>query len=428
MVLPGQPARLAFLALVILASGKLAFGGDSKHKPDPGPPPAVRIEVGPLGYVAPRRAYLSFRYSTSTLDFIDNDHLLFTFRDAGLMHRVPDDLPDDQDQVIRAAVLDISTGKPVEQSQWRMHDRQRYLWPLRDGRFIVRQRNSLYLTDSHLELRPYLQFDTPLQAIEIAPDRKLMVIEVQKVPPPDPDPPKSMTEDFLGLNSPSRRRRTQVILLRPGDNKVLGQSETRNSVDLPLLTDGFLSLLEGKDTSSWVIQKEILHTDPQILTEFKSSCMPTLFPVSDAVTLAVGCPPKGGGDHLVSAISMTGRLLWQDKWKQRYIWPTFDYAEDGSRFAFESLQLNRDVNFMDYFGADDVVAQMVGVFDTRSGKLELTKNATPVLSAGHNYALSRDGRRFAILREGAIEIYDLPPLPVDPVATSPIANNTVQGK
>jgi hypothetical protein len=83
---------------------------------------------------------------------------------------------------------------------------------------------------------------------------------------------------------------------------------------------------------------------------------------------------------------------------------------------------------MDYFGADDVVAQMVGVFDTRSGKLELTKNATPVLSAGHNYALSRDGRRFAILREGAIEIYDLPPLPVDPVATSPIANNTVQGK
>jgi len=40
------------------------------------------------------------------------------------------------------------------------------------------------------------------------------------------------------------------------------------------------------------------------------------------------------------------------------------------------------------------------------------KTATPILSAGQNYALSADGRRFAILREGAIEIYDLPPVSV----------------
>jgi hypothetical protein len=32
-----------------------------------------------------------------------------------------------------------------------------------------------------------------------------------------------------------------------------------------------------------------------------------------------------------------------------------------------------------------------------------------VLSAGQNYALSPDGGRFAVLRENAIEIYDLPP-------------------
>jgi hypothetical protein len=31
------------------------------------------------------------------------------------------------------------------------------------------------------------------------------------------------------------------------------------------------------------------------------------------------------------------------------------------------------------------------------------------LSAGQNYALSPDGSRFAILRDGAIEVYDLPP-------------------
>ena len=424
MVLPGQSVRPVFLALAILAGTALAFSNDSKHKPDPGPPPNVRIEVAPLGFVPPSRAYLSYRYSSATLDFIDNDHLLFTFRDAGLMHRVPADPVEDEDQVIRAVVLDIATGKTIEQNQWRMHDRQRYLWALQDGQFLVRQRNALYLTDRHLELRPYLQFDSPLQQVEIAPDRKLMVIEVQKIVTSDPDPPDPLNSGLFAGSSTPRRKRTVVTVLRPGERTALAQTESRTSVDLPLVENGFLSLLEGKDPSKWLIRRQALHGDPQTLTEVKSSCAPVLITVSKEVTLAVGCPPKGGGDHMVNAISLTGQVLWQDRWKQRYVWPTFSHAEDGSRFAFGSLEINRDVGFMDTFGEDDVIAQMVGVFDTKSGKLELAKNATPVLSAGHNYALSSDGRRFAILREGAIEIYDLPPVPIQPVSTSPADDNS----
>jgi len=417
MLLRGQSVRPALLLVTLAVGAVIGLQGETKRKPDTGPPPNIRIEIAPLGYVPPSRAYLSYRYSTATLDFIDNDHLLFTFRDAGLMHRVPGDPKEDEDQVIRADVLDIPSGKVVEQTDWRMHDRSQYLWPLRDGQFIVRQRNSLYLTDSHLELRPYIQFDTPLQAVQIAPDRKLMVLEVQKLLPPDPDP-ASLTGSDSFFGPAPRRKRVALLVLHPGEHTVLAQSEMRTSVDLPLVENGFLNLLSGKDPSKWVIQREVFHRDPQIVTEFKSSCAPTLITVSNEVALAVGCPPKGGSDHMVSAISLTGQVLWQDRWKQRYIWPTFDYAEDGSRFAFGSLEINRDVGFMEAFGQDDVVAQMVGVFDTHSGKLQLAKDASPVLSAGHNYALSRDGRRFAILREGAIEIYDLPPVAVDaPVAS-----------
>jgi hypothetical protein len=411
MVFRGQCVRLSVTMLALFAAAAPACRGESKRKPDPdpGPPPTVRIEVGHLGYVAPSRAYLSYRYSATTLDFIDDDHLLFTFRDAALMHRIPDDPPDDEDQTIRAEVLDIATGKEVEESQWRMHDRQRYLWPLRHGKFMVRQRNSLYLTDSHLELRPYLQFDTPLQLVQISPDRNLMVIEVQKIVSPAPDAEKAAGLDSFFGPAP-KPKRTRMVLVHPGDNTVLAESETRHPVDVPMVENGYLNLLEGKDPGKWVMQREILSGDPQIVAEVKSSCAPTLMTLSDSVALTVACPPKGGNDHLVSAISLKGDVLWQDRWKQRYIWPTFDYAEDGSRFAYGSLQINRDIGSMDFFGQEDVVAQMVGVFDTQSGKLELAKDASPVLSAGHNYALSSNGRRFAILREGAIEIYDLPPV------------------
>lgn len=433
MVLPGQFVRPVCLAMLILAGTMLASAGDSKHKPDPGPSPNMVIQVGPLGFVPPSRAYLSYRYSSATLDFIDNDHLLFTFRDAGLMHRIPDDPPEDEDQMIHAVVLDIQTGKPVEQTEWRMHDRQRYLWALDDGQFLVRQRNALYLTDRHLELRPYLEFNNPLRAVEVAPDRKLMVVEVQIALPPDPDPPNEASlGPLLGL-PPVRRKMISVMVLHPGEKEILAQSQSRTSVDLPLVEDGFLNLLEGKDPTQWVIQRQTFHSDPKILaprilTQVKSSCAPVLLTVSKEVTLAIGCPPKGGDDHMVSAISLSGQLLWQDRWKKRYIWPTFDYAKDGSRFAFGSLEINRDIGFMDAFGEDDVTAQMVGVFDTRSGKLELAKDASPVLSAGHNYALSADGRRFAILRGGAIELYDLPPVPVDPIATDSERNATALGK
>lgn len=423
MVLPGQSVRPACLVLVLLAGITLAFAKDSKRKPDPGPPPNVRIEVGPLGFVAPSGAYLTYRYSSATLDFIDNDHLLFSFRDAGLMHRVPGDPIEDEDQVIHAEVLDIQTGKLVEQNQWRMHDRQRYLWALADGQFLIRQRNSLYLTDRHLELRPYLQFDSPLQAVEVAPDRKLLVVEVQKIVAGDPDPPNPLNAGPLAGLAPPRRKRTAVFVLRPGEHTILAQSEARTSVALPLVENGYLSVLEGKDPSRWVIRREALHGDPQTLTELKSSCAPELITVSKEVTLALGCPPKGGSDHMVSAISLSGQVLWQDRWKQRYVWPTFSYAQEGSRFAFGSLEINRDISFMDVFGQDDVVAQMVGVFDTKTGKLAMVKDASPVLSAGHNYALSSDGRRFAVLRDGAIEVYDLPAVAAEPVSTPPSSDS-----
>jgi hypothetical protein len=37
-----------------------------------------------------------------------------------------------------------------------------------------------------------------------------------------------------------------------------------------------------------------------------------------------------------------------------------------------------------------------------------------VLTAGQNVSLSPDGQRFAVLRNGAIEIYDLPPVSARP--------------
>jgi hypothetical protein len=399
--------------LVALCTGR----AETKHAAaaTPAATPAASIAVGPLGYVAPSDAYVSFRLALATLDFIDDNRLLFTFHIHGLMQRIPGDPEDDEDQVIHADVLEIATGKVLRQTDWRMHDKQRYLWALQDGRFLVRQRNSLFLTNSDLELRPYLMFDTDLEAVEISPGRNLMLIELKKLLPPDESNTQGDASSpvFPSLNAPRERRqtRTEMILLRPGQKTVLGNGEVRNPMDLPLLEDGFLKIEEGKQPKQWLIEKEMISKETTEVGEVKSSCTPRLIPLNEDVTLAENCPVNGGDGNAVSALSQVSGTLWQGLWQSKYIWPTFDFAENGSRFAYESLQLNRQLGAFDNPGEADVVAQPVGVFDTTTGQLELVKNASPILSGGQNFALSADGRRFAILRDGAIEVYDLPPVP-----------------
>lgn len=383
-------------------------GWAAEQKTEAPPPvsaPASRIPVSPLGYVAPNPAYLRLRFSFNSLDFIDADHLLFTFHKMGLLTRNPGDGTGDNDQEIRAVVLDIKTGKVQRKADWRMHDRQRYLWALRNDEFLVRVRNSLFLTDRSLELRPYLSFNTDVEELQISPGRSLMLIELKKLLGVKQDAEKPS----LFSDSDVRRSRTEILLLRPGERNVLGVGQSLNPGYVPLLGDGILSVDEGKKPKEWAVMKISLDKTRKIIGEVKSECAPQLRILSDDVALAQDCPAHGGGTD-VSVLSVQGGILWQDHWLSKYVWPQFESSEDGSRFAYESLEMNREVGSVDYFGEEDVQSQPVGVFDTKTGRLVLVENATPILSAGQNFALSADGRRFAILRNGAIEVYDLPPV------------------
>jgi hypothetical protein len=125
----------------------------------------------------------------------------------------------------------------------------------------------------------------------------------------------------------------------------------------------------------------------------------------------VGCYGDAD-DRQVIAVSTKDGELWRDRWQNRFVWGWFDSAANGSRFVYESVQVNRSISTFDALYPEDIQAQMAGVYDTESGKLVLVRDASPVLTAGQNVALSRDGKRFAMLRNGVIEVYDLPPVSV----------------
>ncbi|HTV07386.1 MAG TPA: hypothetical protein VME86_18590 [Acidobacteriaceae bacterium] len=410
------------MAAALLLAACAAYAEKQKQEPKPEvvPAPIVRIAVTPLGFLPPSPAYLSLRLSWSSLNFIDPEHLLFTFHLNELLRRPPGAWWDSDGQMIRADVLDIRTGKVVKQAQWMMNDRGRYIWALRNGKFMVRRRNSLYLTDSSLELKPYLVFETDLQGVEISPRRRLMMLEVKKVTPVAAGDGGGNVPSLLGADEtkPVEQTRTEMVLLHPGERTVLARAELRIPRSVPLMDDGVVETMNGDNPRQWMLEMQTIHKTMEKVGMVVSDCAPQVQALGSDVVLALGCPPNEGNGSTVVAMKMGGEVLWHDRWESRYIWPTFDYSEDGQRFAYESLQADRDIGTLDSFGEADIVAQPVGVFDTETGKLVLVEDATPILSAGQNFALSADGREFAILQDGAIEVYDLPPVSVKAVETA----------
>jgi hypothetical protein len=378
-----------------------------KGQPEAQPAPATRIDVAPLGYTPPGAFYLTYRLSSATLHFIDDDHLLFTFRVGGLLRRVPGDRPGDDDQQIRAMVLDAHTGKVLRQTEWRMHDRAQYLWPFPDGKFVVRVRDTLYLTDESLELAPYLTFDTALREIQVSPDRRMLVLERDDPSPAKPGP--SLADGDV----PPPRSPVKVEVVTAGTRTAIIVRRTESAVSVPIVSDGILDVLEGGQTGFYAVRDVPFAGQPRIVAEVKANCQPSIQPVSARVVLVVGCTLEGD-DRPIDAISIDGRELWRETWENKYVWGWFTYAQNGSRFAYESVQTTHPISAYDALDETDIAAQLVGVYDTESGKLVLVRDTSPILTAGQNVALSPDGTRFAVLRNGAIELYDLPPVSPPP--------------
>ncbi len=383
-----------------------AMAWGAKHDKPVGPPPTLRIPSEPLGYHPLSSFYVMGRTSSSSLDFVDNDHVLFTFRVPGLLKRLPECQPDDEDQLIRALVLHLPDGKIVQSAEWRMHDRGRYLWPLGDGRFLVRQQDGLLTTDASLELTPFLKSSTPLRLVKLSPDAHLLLVETD-LEKHTPEEHESLAAEAKEQGLPAPREDVQLVFFRIADRSVVTRARSLNVGDIPLISDGYIESLAAHG-DHWMIRYVPFDGQPSVMADVESSCKPNESSLN-ARTAFVSICPQRGSDHEVDAVSLDGKKLWNYRWDDHYIWPTLAASENGQRVAFSTLRVGRPVSPVDPIDETDLREQRVEVMDVLTGRLELTEFASPILSGGQNYALSPDGSRFAVLRENAIEVYDLPP-------------------
>jgi hypothetical protein len=417
-----MPRRLFPLALISLVFCLLEgpavapLSASSHSKEPPGPGPEQSIPVGPLGYRAPGPLYMLSGRAFSTLDFIDAHHLLFTFHQPRLMRREEHPGRADNDQMIKAVVLSFPDGAVLESAEWRMHDRSRYLWPLAGGKFLVRQRNSYSLTDASLKLHEYIDVPTPVVETEVSPDGRVLAIE-HEYERHTPEQHTKLEAQSVQYGESPPAEDTQITLINIASRQVLAALRTENPIHVPITTNGYVGVAKGKGEDEFLIRFLPFAGESKVLGKVASTCTPHENFLNQSALIIESCGPKSS-DAFLDAWTTDGKKLWSGHREGRLVWPTFAYARTGERFAVSLLHISHTIDLVDSLNDEDVREQVVQVFDSATGALLMATNASPILTAGQNFALSEDGERLAVLREGAIEVYKVPPPPEKPAAVA----------
>jgi len=400
----------------------------------PSLPPSWTVPVEPLGYSAPGPLYLGQRNSLVSLDFIDENHLLFTFRVPGLIRREHNtgESPESDERRIRAVVLSLPAGNIEAEGLWAVHDRTRYLWMLKDGHFLLRDREDLQQGDVHLALKPLLKFPGPLLWLELDPTQQFLVSnslepaaspsEAGQVGSPA-TAAATITQDNQSASSSSNGDSDSdtnpeppnrvVRILRRETGQVMLVSRVRSTVHLPINSEGYLESLRGRGLE-WVLTLNFFTGGSRIVGSVESSCAPTDEFISEQEILVTAC--DGSGGHKLAAINTDGKTLWDDLIPGTAIWPLLVRSPDGLRLVQETLAVSHAISSNAPLGSDDIKGQLVRVFNAATGEVAFEAPASPVYDAGGNAAISPAGTRVAVLNAGAIQVFELPAPPQLPAA------------
>jgi hypothetical protein len=389
----------------------------------PSLPPTLTVPIQPLGFTPPGPIYMGARNSMASLDFLDENRLLFTFRVPGLLRRDVDNSEEGVERQIRAVVLTLPQGTVEAEAMWTVHDRVRYLWPLKNGHFLLRDRNNLFEGDATLTLKPYLDFPGSLLWLEVDPGQHFLVTNSRE--------PVTKAADSGEVSSPLTASATVtsdndsatesdhpdlvVRILRRDSGEVMLVSRVRTAVHLPINSVGYLENLRSRGTE-WELNLSYFTGGSKMLGHVESTCEPDDEFLTEQEILATGCGPSGESDLV--AMTTGGRTLWKSQAPPTEVWPQLAVAANGSRLAWETLDATHSIYAYAPMDASDVKEQSVTIFDAANGDIALVSPVSPILDAGGNVAISPSGRRVALLNAGAIQVFDLPPATPLPAAAS----------
>ncbi len=406
---------LSVITAFFLVIPAAVLAQETAAPPQPQAAPSSRIDLAPIGFHEPSRMDRTIEHQPSeSLNFVDANHVLVTFNRKGLVKRLPECTPDHEDRLMHAAVLEIPSGTVVTETDWFLHDRRRYLWPLGSGKFLLRKWNSLYVVDSNLKERLLLTSPKNLLWVSVTPDGSQVITETEYEKKTAASTPKP----------PSKTKSQPKYVVEFLDIKTLAPTRTlyfNNLTNVDGTSSGYADVIRKGDI--WLLRFGPSVGKRRNLARVRSQTVPVvMFPTDNS--LIVGRCATAGCNYGVTEFTLTGHRMWRQHWPGLRSYPEVARSGDGSRFSVSSLRVEpvttrpalddtQDDPFKTQVSERDVFRQEVQVFDTASGNPVLSISVSPAVVTGQNVSLSPDGRQLALLRGSAVELFDLPSMSAD---------------
>jgi hypothetical protein len=405
------PANLRFrkVSSLLLLAGMLVFVTNGAWAK--GPEPKTSIPLAPLGFQTPLPQFMLAGSSMLTVDYVDSQHILLTYSAKRLLKRLSECPPADQDRVVDALLLELPSGKVVARTSWRTHDHGQYLWNLGRGRFILRIRDTLstfaplanLAKSNAFDLQPFIRTDRRIGGILLSPDADLMILETM-------DPPRADGEEAKSQDTPVQINFFRLISLNGGEVETRPGGALRSRVPgrIPANSAGFVAILD-QGQQHWAFNFQTYGGKIKELAAFDSTCRPSPMLVSRSEFIAFGCH-LSHTPQVLGAFNLRGEQMWEQNMTESYVSPMFSYAPGSGRFALSRVLTRTSLIDSDSVSPDLFAGQVVVVYQTDSGRQLLRIDTAPISRAGQNFALAPDGLSLAVVRNEAVEIYNLPPL------------------
>ena len=464
-------ATFRMLRKAMCHSGALAacflLIGSAAHAVKPNDP-VLSIPMEPLGFQALPAGFAATG-SMLTLHFVDAEHLLFTFHARKLLARLPDATPEDDDRTVQAVLLELPSGRVLARTEWRTRDHSQYLWPLGNGRFLLRVRARLTVLDPLGNLpsgdafrqQPLLDMKRRLGYVAVSPGGELLTVETV------PEPKLKLTgaaasAAALAATVPGagekkeeqggKKAEVQVHFYhlymgereetsKAGEHKQRAEARAEKAEELrekvggrggktgehgqllaasagvlrsPFLVDvavtgeGFLDIV--KESAGVYLFDFQPHGGKRMeLSPYDTSCIPKPFFVSRSDFVAFGCRGSASKQQL-SGFNLRGEEPWVQVFSNAYVAPALAVAPAAGRFALSRVLVAGDYVDPQNMVAGEMTGQEVEVMQSHDGRVLLKVQLTPIERSGQNTDLSPDGLSLAAIRSGKIEVYRLPTL------------------
>jgi len=395
-------------------------------------PPALTIPLEPLGFPVLQPKHMVSGGTMFSLSFVDDTHLLLTFNSKGLLPRLPDALPDDDDRFVTALLLELPTGKVLAKTVWRTRDHGQYLFPIGHHRFLLRVRNKLTVLDPLGGLAngepfaeaPFVGFDRKIGYVAISPGGDLLAIET--VPPLKPKligaaaSAAALAKTIPGAKAEvaeeaTTDRAVQIHLYRlaveqrPDARERLvarsaGFVKAPVLINVPATAEGYLEM-KKESAGVWLFDFATHDGKRLELSPFDTSCAPRPYFVSRSEFVAFGCL---GGDQkaALSGFNLHGEETWITNFSG--LVPFIVAAPAAGRFALSRVIATNPSGDLEFMLPGELGGQEVTVMQNFDGRILLRAQVVPLQTSAQNFDLSPDGLSLTVLHGDRIEVYALP--------------------